>query len=82
MSDKYKEGESFRAKVPFETEPEPVKVYIMNLTSSGIYIGKSLIIYKFYSTHQDRWREHLCYDHQMDHCVEMASLYDSKTINR
>ncbi|RLI38911.1 hypothetical protein DRO66_00375 [Candidatus Bathyarchaeota archaeon] len=60
----YKEGESFRAIVPFGRES--MKVHICYVLPSKCYSDDTLLIYKVYGKHKQWWHELMCRTDQMD----------------
>ena len=72
---KYKEGQSFKAKVPFGREP--MKIHIVYVLPSKCYSNKTLVIYKVYGKHKQWWHEIMCTELDMDHYVDMVKHYES-----
>ena len=69
----YKEGQSFKVKIPFGREP--MKIHITYVLPSKCYRDRTLIIYKVYGKHRRYWHEFMCDIDDMNHYVEMATKY-------
>lgn len=75
---KYKEGQSFRAKIPFGILP--MKIHICYVLPSKTYRDRVLIIYKVYGKHRQGWHEIMCTETDMDYYIEMNKHYNEKRL--
>lgn len=60
----YKEGETFRADIPFSLDT--MKVHVMYVLD-GFYKDEKLIVYRVYGKHKQYWHQFMCNSRQMDY---------------
>jgi len=67
----FKEGQSFRACVPF-SQPETAKVHIDYILPSKAYSDETFIVYRVFGKHKRWWHTFLCTPKQMKLYIELA----------
>lgn len=65
-----KEGNSFRACVPFAS-PSAYKVHICYVLPSKAYSDVTLVIYKVYGKHKQWWHEFMCTKKDMEFYIQL-----------
>ena len=70
---RFKEGDKFKAKIPFSDKP--IKVHICYVLPSKSYCDRTLIVYKVYGKHKQWWHELMCTEKDMEHYILMVESY-------